>query len=749
MTPDDLNALAKFLSSANPDALGSDSLQQFLLLRGAVAALQDDGSPQAAAFLSQTAADCPIPETRALALLALGQMASQGSPEAVLQLFELYFTWGSPDTAQAILTRGLTHPDPQAQNAFAFLTQPPDQWASQPQAYTALTAFYRQAAPAVQHHLLQAAKNYRLSPWIWIVTIAASPDQPDVYAEILDHGYPTLNAELRSIFLAVLSEHIQNSSQPAADALAALFLRFDDPQALQTALTLQAAPSDSLQRALFFFLSGQWAEYERVDFNHTLLTSVYDAASPALRRRILAQSRASGHIEWLNPTGSARPRWLSDLSAADWQAAVQSLAQSDRAADLWKLILVSPPTESVRILEVLRKLEWQPPKAEDRDFYAQLLTLAGECQKAPFTLAQPRRLKGLEAVVSSLLFEPSGKHLIVGTAASAIHFYDIPHWDLQEQVILAPTRPIRTLAANAQGSYLAAAGGDNAVHIFRLDNFQLAKSFTGHTNLIRGLAISADERTLFSAGFDGTVRAWRFPVGGELWQAAPGDQEITGLLCSAQGDLLITTGSLGKLHVWGAADGQKLWELPAHEGPITALTLSPSAAAAVTAGRDGRLCVWNYASGRSLNQFVLSPQTGRATCLSHHPTVSAVFMGDDHGQITCWNPTNGQALLPALTSHSKTVLAAAVSPDGRFLVTSSLDGALLAWDLELFLLTHQNLEQLTPSALPRVQSLLAAVTRPAERVWLAYISEILRRRQQYEIELGSAVIQTGEFDIQL
>ncbi len=749
MTPEDLNALAKFLNSANPNALGSDSLQQFLLLRGAVAALQDDGSPQSVAFLSQAAADCPIPETRALALQALGQMASQGSPEAVLQLFELYFIWAHPDTAQAILTRGLTHPDPQAQNAFAFLTQPPDQWASQPQAFTALTAFYRQSAPVIQQHLLQAAKNYHLSPWIWIVTIAASPDQPEVYADILNHGYPTLNAELRSIFLAVLSEHIQKGSQPAADALAALFLRFDDPQALHTALTLQAAPSDSLQRALFFFLSGQWAEYERVDFNHTLLTSVYDAASPALRRRILAQSRASGHIEWLNPATSARPRWLSELSAADWQTAVQALAQSERAADLWKLILVSPPTESIRILDVLRKLGWQPPNAQDRDFYAQLLTLGNECQRTPFTLAQPRRLKGLEAVVSSLLFEPSGSYLIAGTTASAIHFFDIPHWDFQEQVILAPTRPIRTLAVNAQGSYLAAAGGDNAVHIFRLDNYQLAKSITGHTNLIRGLAISADERTFFSAGFDGTVRAWRFPVGGELWQAAPGDQEITSLHCSAQGDLLITTGSLGKLHVWGAADGQKLWELPAHDGPITALALSPSAAAAVTAGRDGRLCVWNYASGRSLNHFSLPPETGRATCLIHHPTISAVFMGDDRGQITCWNPINGQALLPALTNHSKAILAAAVSPDGRFLVTSAMDGSLLAWDLELFLLTHQNLEQLPPAALSRVQSLLAANTHPTERVWLTYVLEILRRRQQYEIELGSAVIQAGEFDIQL
>ncbi len=749
MTPEDLNALSKFLSSANPNALGSDSLQQFLLLRGAVAALQDDGSPQAVAFLSQAAADCPIPETRALALQALGHMASQGSADALRQLFDLYFTWGHPDAAQQIITRGLTHPDPLAQNAFAFLTQPPDQWASQPQAYTALTAFYRQAEPAVQKHLLQAAKNYRLSPWIWIVTIAASPDQPAVYAEILDHGYPTLTAELRALLLSVLAELVQKGSQPAADALAALFLRFDDPQALQTAVALKAAPSDSLQRALFFFLSGQWAEYERVDFNHTLLTSVYDSASPALRRRILTQSRASGHIEWLNPAGAARPRWLSELSAADWQAAVQSLAQSDRAADLWKLILVSPPTESVRILDVLRSLQWQPPNAEDRGFYSQLLTLAGDCLTAPFTLAQPRRLKGLEAVVSSLLFEPSGKHLIVGTAASAIHFFEIPHWDLQEQVILAPTRPIRTLAVNAQGSYLAAAGGDNAVHIFRLDHYQLAKSFTGHTNLIRGLAISADDRTLFSAGFDGTVRAWRFPVGGELWQAAPGDQEITALHCSAQGDLLITTGSLGKLHVWGAADGQLLWELPAHDGPITALALSPSAASAVTAGRDGRLCIWNYASGRSLNQFTLSPQAGRATCLVHHPTVSAVFMGDDRGQITCWNPTNGQALLPALANHSKTLLAAAVSPDGRFLVTSSLDGALLAWDLELFLLTHKNLEELTPAALPRVQSLLAAVTHPTERIWLTYVLEILRRRQKFEIELGSAVIQAGEFDIQL
>jgi hypothetical protein len=39
------------------------------------------------------------------------------------------------------------------------------------------------------------------------------------------------------------------------------------------------APHDSVQRALFYFLTGRWEEYGSLDFDHAFLRTVYEGTS--------------------------------------------------------------------------------------------------------------------------------------------------------------------------------------------------------------------------------------------------------------------------------------------------------------------------------------------------------------------------------------------------------------------------------------------------------------------------------------
>jgi hypothetical protein len=60
------------------------------------------------------------------------------------------------------------------------------------------------------------------------------------------------------------------------------------------------------QRALFYFLTGQWEQYESLDFDHTLLRMVYEAGHEDLRKRIAEQARRAGRVDWVEVVTGGR-----------------------------------------------------------------------------------------------------------------------------------------------------------------------------------------------------------------------------------------------------------------------------------------------------------------------------------------------------------------------------------------------------------------------------------------------------------
>src|SRR5205807_9127353 len=64
----------------------------------------------------------------------------------------------------------------------------------------------------------------------------------------------------------------------AREALCRLVIDRDDAVARAVAVAAGYAPAEAGQRALFYFLTGQWEAYESLDFDRGLLRAVYRAA---------------------------------------------------------------------------------------------------------------------------------------------------------------------------------------------------------------------------------------------------------------------------------------------------------------------------------------------------------------------------------------------------------------------------------------------------------------------------------------
>ena len=116
---------------------------------------------------------------------------------------------------------------------------------------------------------------------------------------------------------------------------------------------------------------------------------------------------------------------------------------------------------------------------------------------------------------------------------------------------------------------------------------------------------------------------------------------------------------------------------------IRSIAYSHDSKVLATGGEDGQLKFWDAAGGRQLSFVRVSNRAIMKIALS--PDDKTIFTFADDGQLDRWNVSDGLNL----AHHSgKPLLAAALSPDGRFLATSGYSQQASIWDASSLKLHH-------------------------------------------------------------
>ncbi|QEL20763.1 protein kinase domain-containing protein [Limnoglobus roseus] len=141
-------------------------------------------------------------------------------------------------------------------------------------------------------------------------------------------------------------------------------------------------------------------------------------------------------------------------------------------------------------------------------------------------------------------------------------------------------------------------------------------------------------------------------------------------------------------HVKRHADAEER-VLPAHPDEIAAVSAAAAGTHAVTAGKDGAAFLWDLATGTG--KTLLGVGGGEATAVAISPD-GKLALTSAGGKTSLRETQNGN-IVHTLTAHTDRVVAAAFSPDGRWLVTGSADKSGRIWDVATgrprqFALTH-------------------------------------------------------------
>jgi WD40 repeat protein len=255
-----------------------------------------------------------------------------------------------------------------------------------------------------------------------------------------------------------------------------------------------------------------------------------------------------------------------------------------------------------------------------------------------------------ERNVEALCFSPAdGRILVVG--------YDMPlqvwDWENGAEPIAVPhiRGRAQSLAISPDGKYLAIGwNGHPGLQIWRTDDWTRvdATRAANKYQFVRGVAFSPDGKYLATSDYIREGVSLQELSTGEVIHELPTRPEGSGnLTFSADSQWVVATSEFHGTppRIWNVRTGQphELTTVGHRIGPAH-LAFAPGGETIVTAGDDGTARFWDAATGQQLRMA------------SHHPTEQP------KRQYNVW------------------IRAMALSPDGRFLATSSLDESVCLWD---------------------------------------------------------------------
>ncbi len=747
LPPEQITLLSGALRSANPlEKLPADQ-QVLYILKGAIFTLEQDGSPDTVDLLFDASLSCPYEEIQRLAIRALEKLAQNGNQLALKNLFHLAIYSEKSAALQVITANNFHSSDATTQAIYDLLEGNTKEYQEHDPEYLFLTHFYLgEIQKELSLRICLAAQIAGMNNWVLIASSIKN-----LTTEASDHlvdQYSHFTEKEKRLLLLFLDEKAVERSEIAGDTLCKLFVYQDEATAAHLAAKNGFLPHDLQQRALFLFLSERWDDYQRVDFNQTLLSAAYETAAPTLRKKLLYLSRYSGLTGWTKQLSNrSHLRWLGEMNDADWETIILGLKSSGQFEDMWKLAQVAPPVWSAFLINTLFENKWESSEVRDSPEWKGLTTEAALALQNTPKVQLSEVIQFPSSSINTLALSPDGSLAALGGAETSIQIINLSTRKVSLN-IKSPSAQIRAMVFHPENQFIAIAAGDNNIHIIEVSSGKKIKSLEGHTGHIRALDMSPDGRLLYSASFDGTIRLWRFPQGPELKRLSVNNTEWFSLGLGCGAETLLTAGASQKIQVWKLPEGVLLRELEGHNGTVTLLAVANSSNYAASYSRDQDIYVWNYASGKILRKIAGGNEV--TTALVIHPDEQFIISGNYKGEINFWNISTGSRI-SQLVAHDKPIIGLAVTPDGRQLLSCSSDGSLCLWNLSTFILIRLPIGTGKGENLKLIdETFRQGGLSEQEKRWLNFTRSLIHLHHRFDVLIDEAhPIHVGEFDIEL
>jgi hypothetical protein len=138
------------------------------------------------------------------------------------------------------------------------------------------------------------------------------------------------------------------------------------------AIGMNYTPSAMLDKILFFFLTCQFEKYDKLDFDRSVMYTVYSTTeNKGLRQHINGAVRESGRLDYLDIV-TPRTETTDKLVLSRQKTTINVLRANGQWTQLWQKVFEFNLLGSVSAIGVLCKSGWQPGDDYERELFVRL-----------------------------------------------------------------------------------------------------------------------------------------------------------------------------------------------------------------------------------------------------------------------------------------------------------------------------------------------------------------------------------------
>ncbi|XXQ35955.1 WD domain, G-beta repeat [Plasmodiophora brassicae] len=253
------------------------------------------------------------------------------------------------------------------------------------------------------------------------------------------------------------------------------------------------------------------------------------------------------------------------------------------------------------------------------------------------------------------------------------------------QSIPHPDSQVNRLDITADKQILAAAGNPS-VRLYDIPTLNQNQShircLNGHKANVMAIGFQKESKWMFSASEDGMIKIWDIRAGTCQKDLSNGSPVNDAALHPNQGEI-VAVDEAGHVRIYDLTAGKLSTTLvPEDKSSLRSVSVASDASVIAAANTNGKFTTWSLAGEPQprILQTVSAHNTYLLKCLIS-PDVRYLATTSADRTVKIWNLADNCELSQTLTGHKAWVWDCSFSADSAYLVTASSDKTARLWDL--------------------------------------------------------------------